>query len=300
MENKSSNHHLTLPRGKDIPLVALGIFGVGTSGPLIAGSKMPITSLIFWRNLGGTIILLPFALAKNEWFKLENRTAVKRAMLAGILLGFHFIAFFTAMRFTTVATGTALTCLQPIFAAIYVSLMGHSIPRRAWTGMLIAFLSVLLITGIDLHINARYFFGDLAAIAAGALAAGYMLIGSHAQKTIATSTYTVICYFFCAITGLTSSVITGVKVWGFPTRDWVLCALLILGAQIMGHTMFNLTLKRVSPVIVSLIIFFEVPISAIIAAVWLHQKPSAGIIPGLIGLLVGCGIFVTKKEVSVD
>ena len=93
------------------------------------------------------------------------------------------------------------------------------------------------------------------------------------------------------------SLITSVKVWGFPTRDWVLCGLLILGAQIMGHTMFNLTLKRVSPVIVSLIIFFEVPISAIIAAVWLHQKPSVGIIPGLIGLLVGCGIFVTKKEV---
>lgn len=60
--------------------------------------------------------------------------------------------------------------------------------------------------------------------------------------------------------------------------------------------MFNLSLKRVSPVVVSLIIFFEVPVSAIIAAIWLNQKPPAGILPGIIGLLIGCAIFVTKTE----
>jgi drug/metabolite transporter (DMT)-like permease len=86
------------------------------------------------------------------------------------------------------------------------------------------------------------------------------------------------------------------QIWGFPKREWVLAGLLILGAQILGHTMFNLSLKRVSPVVVSLIVFFEVPVSAIIAAFWLNQKPAAGIIPGLIGLLIGCGIFVTRND----
>jgi hypothetical protein len=62
--------------------------------------------------------------------------------------------------------------------------------------------------------------------------------------------------------------------------------------------MFNMTLPRVSPVFVSLIVFFEVPVSALIAFFWLDQIPPAGIIPGIIGLLIGCGIFVSRAKVS--
>jgi drug/metabolite transporter (DMT)-like permease len=62
--------------------------------------------------------------------------------------------------------------------------------------------------------------------------------------------------------------------------------------------MFNMTLPRVSPVVVSLVVFFEVPVSAIIAFIWLDQIPAPGIIPGIIGLLIGCGIFVSRAKVS--
>jgi len=71
---------------------------------------------------------------------------------------------------------------------------------------------------------------------------------------------------------------------------------LVLGAQLLGHTMFNLSLKRLSPVVVSLVVFFEVPVAAIFALLWLHQKPSAGIIPGVIGILMGCSIFVMGRN----
>ncbi|NDE83755.1 MAG: EamA/RhaT family transporter, partial [Actinobacteria bacterium] len=36
--------------------------GIGTSGPVIALSAMPILTLIFWRNLGGFLLLLPLAM----------------------------------------------------------------------------------------------------------------------------------------------------------------------------------------------------------------------------------------------
>jgi drug/metabolite transporter (DMT)-like permease len=73
---------------------------------------------------------------------------------------------------------------------------------------------------------------------------------------------------------------------------------LIAGAQILGHTMFNLALKRVSPAIVSLIVFFEVPVSAILAFWWLDQLPPVGTIPGLVLLLCGCAIFVLRNKGS--
>jgi len=52
--------------------------------------------------------------------------------------------------------------------------------------------------------------------------------------------------------------------------------------------------------VVSLVVFFEVPVAAIIAWFWLHQHPSAGTIPGIIGLLVGCAIFVLRNKVESD
>lgn len=294
----SIDNHNALPQGRDIGFLSLGVIGIGTSGPVIALSTMPVPTLIFWRNLGGAITMLPFALAKREWKSAEQRSAIKWSLVAGVLLALHFLGFFVAMRMSSVAAGTALTSMQPVFAAIFLKIRGHDIPRQAWLGMFIAFLSVLLITGVDLQLSIRAFVGDLSALACAALAAGYVLIGSKAQRVLSTSTYTAICYGMCALTVLPVSLLIGYPLWHFSARQWWLVLALIGGAQLLGHTMFNLSLKRVSPAVVSLITFFEVPVSAILAAWWLGQHPAAGIIPGIVGLLVGCGIFVLRSKVA--
>ena len=285
-----------MPGGRDIPLLILGIIGIGTLGPVIALSAMPILALIFWRNLGGALLMMPFALKNREWLRVENRKGVLWSVLAGIALAFHFIGFFIAMRFTSVAAGTALTALQPIFAAYFVKRLGGHIPRRAWTGMFISFIGVLVITGVDFQISQRAFLGDIAAIICAALAALYVMLGSQAQQNLSTSTYTTICYLVCALTALPIALISNAQVWGFVAKEWWLLLALIAGAQILGHTMFNFALKRVSPAIVSLIVFFEVPVSAVLAYFWLDQLPPAGTIPGLILLLFGSAIFVLRSK----
>jgi drug/metabolite transporter (DMT)-like permease len=292
----NTQDHTALPEGRDIPILLLGILGIGTSGPLIAKSSMPVPTLIFWRNLCGSLIMTPFAIKKGEWKVRANRRAIAIAAISGIFLALHFIGFFLAMRFTSVAAGTALTALQPIFSAIYVRFKGGHIARISLIGMLIAFASVVVITGVDLKLSLRAFEGDLFAIICAALAAIYVMIGSNVQKDIATSTYTSVCYGVCAITVLPAIILTGSTFIAFPKIQWLWLALLVLGAQLLGHTMFNLTLKRLSPVVVSLIVFFEVPVAAIFAWIWLHQKPSFGIIPGVIGILIGCSIFVLGRN----
>jgi drug/metabolite transporter (DMT)-like permease len=200
------------------------------------------------------------------------------------------------MRFTSVAAGTALTALQPIFSALYIRYKGGHIARLSLIGMFIAFASVVVITGVDLKLSVRAFEGDLFAIVCAALAAIYVMIGSKVQSQISTSTYTTICYGICALTVLPVIFLTGSRFIAFPKVQWLWLLLLVLGAQLLGHTMFNLSLKRLSPVVVSLIVFFEVPVAAIVAWIWLHQKPSVGIIPGVIGILIGCSIFVMGRN----
>jgi drug/metabolite transporter (DMT)-like permease len=282
-----------IPARADLARLGLGILGIGTSGPLIAMSAMPVSTLIFWRNLGGALVTAPFAFRHRQW---RDRTGMKWSISAGILLALHFYGFFFAMRLTSVAAGTALVALQPIFAALFVKITGGHIPSRAWFGMAVSFLGVLLISGVDLHISFRSFLGDLAALVSAALAALYVMAGSRARRTVETTTYTTVCYFVCAMTALPIVFLSGGQVFHFHAREWWIVLGLILGAQILGHTMFNSTLKRVSPEIVSLIVFFEVPVSSLLAYWWLNQHPPIGVIPGIILILLGCVLVVLRTR----
>ena len=290
--NSGIHNHTKLPARPDLIRLIIGICGIGSSGPLIALSTMPVPTLIFWRNLGGSIVTIPFALKHSL-----NRTGVRLAVLAGVVLAFHFVGFFLSMRFTSVTAGTALAATQPIFAAFFVKLTGGHIPVKAWLGMFISFIGVLLVTGIDLQLDRKSFLGDIAALVAGALAAAYMLIGSRAQQHLETTSYTMICYFVCAITALPMALLMGYEIIHFEAKQWWILLSLIIGAQILGHTMFNMTLKRVSPAVVSMIVFFEVPVAAFLSLIFgIGKEPTLMIIPGVILILVGCVLVVLRTK----
>ena len=291
-EQKSQIHsHTAMPGRADSIRLLIGIVGIGVSGPLIALNTMPVVTLIFWRNLGGALVMAPFALKHRA-----NRRAIAWAALGGFVLAMHFIAFFLAMRLTTVAAGTALVALQPIFTALFVRLKGGHISSRAWLGMIVSFSGVILISGIDLSISLRSFMGDVAAIISAVLAAFYMMIGSKAQQSLETSTYTAICYATCAMTALPIALIGGFQLWNFRANEWWLVIALVVFAQLLGHNMFNAALKRVSPAVVSLIIFFEVPVASLLAIWWLDQTPPLGILPGIILILGGCALVVLRTR----
>ena len=286
------HNHTQLPARPDLIRLIIGIFGIGSSGPLIALSAMPVPTLIFWRNLGGSLVTLPFALRHKL-----NRTGVRWAVLAGVVLAVHFVGFFLSMRLTSVTAGTAIVATQPIFAAFFVKLTGGHIPKKAWLGMLISFSGVLVVTGIDLQLDRKSFLGDIAALVSGALAAAYMLIGSKAQQHLETTSYTTICYFVCAMTALPMAIFLGYEIINFDAKEWWILLGLILGAQILGHTMFNLTLKRVSPAVVSMIVFFEVPVAALLSFIFkIGKEPTLSIIPGVILILTGCILVVLRTK----
>lgn len=287
------NNHTAIPGKQDLIRLGVGVLGIGTSGPVIALSTMSVPILIFWRNLGGAIVTAPFAFRHGEW---RNKEGMKWSVIAGVLLALHFLGFFAAMRMTSVAAGTAMIALQPIFAAIFLKFLGGHIPSRAWLGMIVSFVGVLLISGVDLNISMRAFWGDVIAFVSGALAALYVMAGSRAQQKVETTTYTTVCYFVCSITVLPFALLSPQSMFHFSMQNWLLLAALILGAQILGHTMFNSALKRVSPAIVSLVVFFEVPVSAILAYWWLDQRPALGVIPGIILIISGCALVVLRTR----
>ena len=287
----NSKKHLAFPNKADSIRLSIGVLGIGTSGPLIALSAMPVLTLIFWRNLGGAIATF---LMNFKKLQLRDREGFKWSAIAGVVLAAHFAGFFLAMRYTSVASGTALAALQPIFATIFAVFTGVHVSKTSWLGMFVGFIGVLFISGVDLHFSWRAFQGDLAAIVCAALAATYVNLGAKAQRTIPATTYTTICYFFCALTALPFALIQG-NFFSFTARDWWIVIGLIVGAQLLGHSMFNSVLKRVSPAVVSMVVFFEVPISALLAIWWLGQQPHIGIWIGILIIMAGSALVVVGR-----
>jgi drug/metabolite transporter (DMT)-like permease len=66
-----------------------------------------------------------------------------------------------------------------------------------------------------------------------------------------------------------------------------------VAAQLLGHTMFNRVVGRVGATVVSTAILLEVPMAAIIAAIFLDQSLRAVAIPA--GLLLLAGVYVVVR-----
>ena len=76
-----------------------------------------------------------------------------------------------------------------------------------------------------------------------------------------------------------------------PAIDAVQLAL-TLGAQLLGHSLFNRVLKTVGPTTVSMLILLEIPGAALIAAAFLGQTPPLLAVPAFLLLVAGLAVVV--------
>jgi drug/metabolite transporter (DMT)-like permease len=276
------------PRRADLPVLAVAIAAVGTSGPLIAATVAPALAIALWRNVFAVGALTPYALWKHgAELRAMSSSEWLAALGGGVALGAHFATWTPSLNLTSVASATAFVAAQPIFAALIALVRGEHVPRKAWIGIVVAVLGVVALSGADLSVSTRAFGGDLLALLAGALAAVYMTFGAKARKTLSLAPYAVICYSTAAVMLLAIDLVARQRLAGLPADAWIKIAALTLGAQLLGHTMFNRALKTVSATIASVCILLEVPTAAVIAWLWLGQVPSALAIPGAVLILTG-------------
>jgi drug/metabolite transporter (DMT)-like permease len=160
--------------------------------------------------------------------------------------------------------------------------------------MAIALGGVVIIGGLDYSLSTRALLGDLSAVAAAALGAAYVSVTATARRSVSTSVHTTICYSTAAIMMAALAVLLSVPFWGFSGREWLIILGLIIGAQLLGHSIFNLVLKTTSATVVSMIVLFETPVAAVIAGLWLGQAPTASLYPAIVVLLFGSALVVAR------
>jgi drug/metabolite transporter (DMT)-like permease len=293
------------PPTRDLGILFVALLAVSTSGPLIAATVAPALAIAFWRNAMAGIVLTPVVLLRR---RAELRSLTGRewrlALLAGLLLALHFATWIPALSYTSVASATALVATQPVWSALISKARGESVSRQVWIGIAVARSGALLLTGADLQVSGEALLGDGLAVIGGMFAAGYMVAGSEVRRSVSTTTYTALCYSTTALLLLVTCLVGRQALSGYDGRDWVKLIALTAGAQLLGHSLFNVVLKTTSPTVVSLSILFEIPGAAVIAAIFVKgQQVPLLAVPAAVLLVSGLALVIrssTRPSLPVE
>jgi drug/metabolite transporter (DMT)-like permease len=284
---------LSRPPLADVAWLAVAVLFISSSGPIIAATIAPALAIAFWRCSLGSVATAPWALLRHRAeLRGLTRREIRLIAAAGLLLGAHFATWIPSLRFTTVASSTALVATQPVWAALIARRRGARIPRTAWIGIGVSLLGVLILTGIDVSVDPRHVIGDLLALAGAVLAAAYVTVGESARRTVSTATMTTGLYATAAAFLLLLCLVGRQPLTGYSLQAWLLILALTAGAQLLGHTLISKVLATTSATIVSLAILLEMPGATIIAAITLHQLPPLGIIPAVGLMFVGIVLVI--------
>jgi drug/metabolite transporter (DMT)-like permease len=285
-------------------LIALAISGISFSAPIVVAISVPALAVAFWRNAFGALASLPYVLlrGRSEWLGLVRGDSRRLLTVvgAGVALAVHFGLWIPSLRMTSVAASTALVTTTPIWTVVLDRLRGRPVPSGVLVGVGLAMCGVLLVTGVDAGRSGRALVGDLIALLGGMAGAVYVTTGESARRTVTTATYTCTAYTVCSAVLLLVCLVGRQRIVGagYDAKTWGQLLLLTLCAQLIGHTLINRALAAAGATTVSLAILLETPGAALVAWVWLGQRPAALVIPGAALVLAGIALVVLSRRAS--
>src|SRR6266508_4429094 len=299
--------------------IAVGIVAISTSPILVREAHVPALALAFWRCLAGALLLAPFALRAGLRARRAEPEGPGGAVLpegpggaavpegpggaavpagsrgvplrrdlgwlalSGACLALHFSLWNASLALTTVASSTVLVACSPLFVGV---LAGAALIALGDAG------------AVDL--GPRALLGDAMAFGGAAAIGGYFLIGRSLRRRLPASTYAASVYGFAAALLLPASLLSGAPLAGYSGRSWLVIGGVVVGPQLLGHTVFNALLATLTADAVAVIGLTE-PVGATLLA-WLifQELPTRWFWPGAVLVLAGVWLGVRGTNRPVD
>ncbi len=129
-------------------LMAVAVVAVSLSGPLMALAVVPPLAIAFWRNAFATVAIAPAVVAQRggDLRELTGRR-LGLVLLSGVMLAIHFATWVTSLTLTSVASATAMVCLQLAWIVAWQLVRGERFDVRVLVGLALAFGGVLVVRG---------------------------------------------------------------------------------------------------------------------------------------------------------
>jgi drug/metabolite transporter (DMT)-like permease len=276
------------------PVMALGVIGISFGSILIKLSTAQPLAIAFYRLMFSGLLMLPFYFGQPGQKKVSLNDLGWIA-LSALFLSLHFVAWVYSLSFTSVTSSVVLVTINPLFVSIlgWVFLKEKTGPR-----ILVAIAVVVtggaIIGGRALAAGGMGNLGNLLALAGALMASGYLLTGRHLRKRLSLVTYTTICYSMTAVILLMASLAAKTPLGGFSKINYLYFALMAIGPQLLGHSIFNWGLKYLPTPRIAMLIIAEPVGATILAFVVLKQVPSIFEMIGAVFIMAG--VYISAQE----
>ena len=167
--------------------LAVGVFCIGTSAIFVKLAGVPGVVSAFYRVFIALLALLPLGLRQHVSIRMERR-AWGLIVLSSLFFAGDLVLWNTSILLTTAAAATLLANNAPLWVGLGALLIFRErLPPVYWVGLLVALVGMTVIVGGDALSELRFNTGDLLAIGASFLYAGYMLTTQKARGRFSTS-----------------------------------------------------------------------------------------------------------------
>ena len=281
----------------------------GASSIVIAASRLTLA----------TLGLAPLALTRyrSELHQLTRREWFL-ALLSGVFLALHFAVWITSLQYTSVASSVVLVTTTPLWVALFAPLaLRERVGVSTYMGLALALVGGTVVGLSDActwqagsitqsalvgvcpaavtFFGGKAFLGDLLALAGAWMAAGYMLVGRKLRAKIDLIPYIFVVYGMAAILLIAIMVGMGESPLGFSPVTYLWLILLALVPQLLGHTIFNWSLKYIPVSLVSVTLLGEPVGSTVLAYFILQEQPGWVKVIGAVLILAGIWLAASTR-----
>lgn len=290
-----------------IPLMArehavlgLGVLAASFAAIFVRLAEAPALVVAACRLSLACVVLAPVALTycHRELARLTGRSFL--LMLAsGALLALHFALWISSLSYTTVASSVVLVTVNPVFVAIASYLLfDEPVGRRVILGVVVCLSGAVLIGYGDWALGQEPLRGDILAFSGALAIAGYFLIGRALRQGISVLSYAFVVYVSAAVFLLLAVWAWGYSLLGYSRTTYLMCLLLALVPQLLGHMSLNWALRFVPATLVTVAILGEPVAATGWARLILNETPTLSQVVGGALILSGIGVAFWKRKVG--
>ena len=261
---------------------------------LIKSSEAPGVVTTFYRmTMGSAILLVPFIFHVIIRKKHISLKGTMLAISAGICFGFDMALWSTGV----VASNATLPTLMANMAPIWVGIGSLVIFKEKhkpgfWLGLLLAVSGLPVMFFQDFYSSGNIIKGAMLGLGAGLFYGAFYLFSQRGRKLMDTLTYLFITTTSSSFVLFILVLLFNYDFTGYPINTWIIFLALGLGVQVIGWFLINYSQGYLPASIVSPTLLGQPVITALMAAIILHEHLTVFHLIG--GSIVVAGIYVVN------
>lgn len=273
----------------ELNLASVLLGSVGLFAKLI---QLPAHSIIFGRMLIAGAGLAVLCRLTEGRLRLKEPTDYGHFIFTGILMAAHWVTFFLAIQFSTVAIAMIALFTYPLFTVFAEPIFNRESPTVRDIVMAgLAFAGVVIMTP-SLDFENRYTTGLMIGILSAVVLTFRNVLSKRLLKRYGGLH---LLFYQCLTCAVLLAPFSFGDVVGASSRDWIYIIIAGIGFTALAHGLYVISLSRLTAATVSLVSCIQ-PLYGITAAfIILHEVPSLRTIVG--GLIVISAVAVETLPV---